>query len=140
MSGKKTTSFQIDQATQRRIQQQRAEQERIRQEKAERTRILANIDQQQQTISATSKKLKELLKTTPQGVKETFGNSVQEAERWMNNIQISIKNVDKSGSNATLKNQLGKINSQREEGQQVLKSLTKNFTKDADNMEKIRHR
>lgn len=54
----------------------------------------------------------------------------------MNNIQISIKDVDKSGSNATLKNQFGKINSQREQGQQFFKSLTKNFTKDADNMEK----
>ena len=136
MSGEKETRFQIDQATLRRIQQQRAEQERKRQEKAERARILTNITQQQQTIAATSNKLKELLKTTPQGLKETFGSSVQVAERWMNNIQISIKDIDKSGSNSTLKNQLGKINSQREEGEQFLKSLTKNFTKDADNMEK----
>jgi hypothetical protein len=136
MSGHKFTEFVLVQERERIFREEQQKKERIRQEKAERTRILANIDQQQQTITATSNKLKELLKTTPQGVKETFGSSVQEAERWMNNIQISIKNVDKSGSNATLKNQLGKINLQREQGQQFFKSLTKNFTKDADNMEK----
>ena len=136
MSGRKVSRYVIDKETQRRIQQKRAAQERIRQEKAERTRILASITQQQQTITATSNKLKELLKTTPQGLKETFGSSVQEAERWTDTAQKSIKNVDKSGSNTALKNQLGKINSQREEGQQYLQSLSKNFTKDADNIEK----
>jgi hypothetical protein len=137
MSGIKTTKFRIvDPERERRLREVQREKERIRQEKAERTRILANITQQQQTVTATSNKLRDLLKTTPQGLKETFGSSVQEAERWTDTVQNSIKNVDKSGSNAALKNQLGKINSQREEGQQYLKSLTKNFTQDADNMEK----
>jgi hypothetical protein len=136
MSGLKTTAFIIDQERLRRIREAQKEKERIRQEKAERTRILVNITQQQQTITATSNKLKELLKTTSQGLKETFGSSVQDAEQWMANIQKTIKDIDKSGSTSTLSNQIGKLNSQREVGQQYLKTLTKNFTKDADNMEK----
>jgi hypothetical protein len=136
MSGRKVSTFKIDQATLRRIQQQRAEQERIRQEKAERIRVLATITQQQKIITATSNKLTELLKTTPLGIKDTFRSSVQDAERWMTAIQISMKDFDKNSSSATLKTQSGKMHSQQDQGQQYLILLTKQFTKDADNMAK----
>ncbi len=136
MSGRKVSTFKIDQATLRRIQQQRAEQERIRQEKAERIRVLATITQQQKIITATSNKLTELLKTTPLGIKDTFRSSVQDAERWMTAIQISMKDFDKNSSSTTLKTQSGKMHSQQNQGQQYLILLTKQFTKDADNMAK----
>jgi hypothetical protein len=136
MSGRKVSTFKIDQATLIRIQQQRAEQERIRQEKAERIRVLATINQQQKIITATSNKLTELLKTTPQGIKDTFRSSVQDAERWMSTIQISMKDFDKNSSSATLKTQSGKMHSQQDQGQHYLRLLTKQFTKDADDMAK----
>jgi hypothetical protein len=136
MSGRKVSTFKIDQATLRRIQQQRAEQERIRQEKAERIRVLATITQQQKIITATSNKLTELLKTTPPGIKDTFRSSVQDAERWMTTIQKSMKDFDKNSSSSTLKTQSGKMHSQQDQGQQYLILLTKQFTKDADNMAK----
>jgi len=136
MSGRKVSTFKIDQATLRRIQQQRAEQERIRQEKAERIRVLATINQQQKIITATSNKLTELLKTTPPGIKDTFRSSVQDAERWMTTIQISMKDFDKNSPSSTLKTQSGKMHSQQDQGQQYLILLTKQFTKDADNMAK----
>jgi hypothetical protein len=136
MSGRKVSTFKIDQARLRIMQQQRAEQERIRQEKVERIRVLAMITQQQKIIMATSNKLTELLKTTPQGIKDTFRSSVQDAERWMNTIQISMKDFDKNSSSTTLKTQSGKMHSQYGTGQQYLVLLTKQFTKDADNMAK----
>ncbi len=136
MSGHKFTEVRFNPERERRNREAQRERERIRQEKAERARLAIELAHQKQSVSAITNKLGELLRTTPQGLKEIFGNSVTEAERWTDTIQNSIKNVDKGGSNAALKNQLGKINSQVEEGQKYLKILTKNFTKDADNMEK----
>jgi len=136
MSGRKVSSFQLAQETLRIIQQQRAEQERIRQEVDERKKTIANIAQQQQTVSSISTKLSELLKNTPQGLKDTFSDTVKNADQWINSIQKTRNSIDKNGSNYALQSELNKINSQREQGQQYLKTLTKNFTKDADNIEK----
>ena len=136
MSGLKTSRVVIDQERLRRIIEAQRENERIRQEKAERTRLATALNQQKQSVSAISNKLGELFRTTPQGLKETFRNSVTDAERWTTSIQKTIKDLDINGPNTILKHQIGKLNSQREEGQKYLKILTKNFTKDADNMEK----
>jgi hypothetical protein len=137
MSGLKTTKFVVNQERLRKIREAQRENERIRQEKAERARLTADLAQQKQRVGAITNKLEELLRTTPQGVKETFGNSVSEAERWETNVQKTIKDLDVNGQNTTLKNQIGKLTSLREDGQKYLKTLTKNFTKDADNLEKL---
>lgn len=136
MSGRKVSSYRLAQETLRIIQQQRAEQERIRQEAAERKKTIANIVQQQQAVSSISEKLSELLKNTPQGLKDTFSDTVKKADQWTNNIQKTRNSIDTNGSNYALKSQSNKLNSQREDGQQYLKTLTKNFSKDADTLEK----
>jgi len=136
MSGRKVSQIRIDAATLRRIQQQRAEQERIRRERIERSKALESISQQQQNITATSNQLRDLLKSTPSGIKETFRESVQEAERWMNTIQTSMKEFNKNDTNAALKHHFEKIESLQLQGQRSLKNLTRQFTKDADNITK----
>jgi hypothetical protein len=136
MSGLKTTKFVVNQERLRKIREAQRENERIRQEKAEQARLTADLAQQKQRVAAITNKLGELLRTTPQGVKETFGNSVSEAERWTTNVQKTIKDLDGNGQNTTLKHQIGKLTSLREDGQKYLKTLTKNFTKDADNLER----
>lgn len=136
MSGHKFTEIRFDAERERRLREAQRERERIRQEKAERGRLTADLAQQKQSVSATSDKLGELLRETPQGLKETFKNSVTDAERWATIIQQTIKDLDVAGSNTALKHQIGKLNSLRDEGQKYLKLLTKNFTKDADTMEK----
>jgi len=141
MSGIKVSTYSIEQERLRRIweaqrekERIRQEKERIRQEKAERNRILSNISQQKKVINATANSLKELLKNTPQGLKDTFRGPVQNAERWMENVQKIIENNDKSGPNTSLQHHLGVVHSEREKGQHFLKDLTKTLTKTADAM------
>jgi len=122
------------QAAQRERERIRQEKERIRQEKAEQNRLLSNINQQKKVINTTANSLKELLKNTPQGLKETFSEPVQNAERWMENVLKIIENDEKSRTNASLQHHLGKIHSERERGQHFLKDLTKTLTKTADAM------
>lgn len=136
MSGRKVSSYRLAQETLRILQQQRAEQERIRRDIAERKKTIANIAQQQQAVSSISTKLSTLLKNTPQGLKDTFSDTVKKADQWTNRIQKTRNSTDTNGSNYDLQFELSKINSQRDEGQQYLKMLTKNFTKDADIIEK----
>lgn len=141
MSGIKVSPYHIEQERLRRIQAAqrereriRQEKERIRQEKAEQNRLLSNINQQKKVINTTANSLKELLKNTPQGLKETFSEPVQNAERWMENVLKIIENDEKSRTNASLQHHLGKIHSERERGQHFLKDLTKTLTKTADAM------
>jgi hypothetical protein len=136
MSGLKTTRYVISQERLRQIREAQQKNERIQQEKAMRARLTADLTQQKQRVATITTNLEELLRTTPQGLKETFRNSVSDTERWATNVQKIIRDLDVNGQNLTLKHQLDKLNSLREEGQKHLKILTKNFTKDADNMEK----
>jgi hypothetical protein len=118
------------------IQQQRAAQERQRQEAAERKQMAAALTQQQKVAMGLSKQISDLIKSTPQGIRDTFGTTVQDAERWINTVQKTSRDIDTSGSNASLSSQLRKISSQKEEGQKYLNTLIQKFTKDADTMEK----
>lgn len=135
MSGLKESSYRIEQERLRRIWEAQREKERIRQEKAERNRILSNINQQKKVISASANSLKELLKSTPQGLKDTFRGPVQNAERWIETVQKTIVTDEKSSANASLKHHLAMMHSEREKGQHFLKDLTKIFTKTANEME-----
>jgi len=137
MSGHKCSGFTLSPEQIRRIQEAQAEQARIRRERAERNQILGNISRQEQAIHATSDKIKELLRTTPQGFKDTFHPSVKEAEQWMNSIQKTVNESDKNGPNASLNVQLEALRSHGEMGQKNYQSLIKKFTEEADEMTKI---
>ena len=136
MSGRKRSGFRLSSEMLRIIQQQRAAQERQRQEAAERKQMAAALTQQQKVAMGLSKQISDLIKSTPQGIRDTFGTTVQDAERWINTVQKTSRDIDTSGSNASLSSQLRKISSQKEEGQKYLNTLIQKFTKDADTMEK----
>lgn len=136
MSGLKDSAYNIDPERLQRIHEAQRERERIRQEKAERARLTTDIAKQKQGVAAINNKLGELLRVTPQGLKETFKNSVTDAEQWSTNIQKIIKDLDIKGQNSSLKRQIGILHSHLDEGENYLKLLTKNFTKDADSIEK----
>jgi hypothetical protein len=118
------------------IRQQQAEQARQRQEAAERKQMAAGIVQQKKAVLGISTQIADLMKNTPQGLKDTFGTAVQDAERWMNSAQKTANEIDTSGSNATLRANINKVKSLNAEGQRHLKSLVQKFTKDADTLEK----
>ena len=135
MSGEKVSTYSLSPEQIRRMREAQERAAQIRRERAERNQILKKISQEQQAILVTSNKIKGLLRSTPQGLQDTFSTSVQDAEQWMKAVQ-DRKNVDSNNSNEVLNAHVEKFRSQGQRGQKCYQSLIKNFTEEADEITK----
>jgi len=136
MSGEKETDYVVDEERLRRIREEETRRERIRQENAERKKLIGDIKQQKTSLSSIANKLTELLQSTPQGIKDSFGSAVNNAEVWIQDSKKSVMYSEVDIPNTSLRTRLNYLNSIRTDGQELMKNLTINFTKDADSIEK----
>ena len=108
---------------------------KLAQERALKLKALSTIKANHSTLSATKKRLSEVLKGASPGLRSTFAGEVQEAERWLHGTDVpDIGKLDMNTSDSMISSIQSSLGRKAGEGRRLQEKLTIAFSQRADEM------